>query len=134
MIRLPHRQSMKVFALAAVLLCATAALPMQGTSVRRVRFPRGRTTAILKGSIVNDGMNQYVLGARAGQTMTVHITSPNNRAKFDAYLRDDRSALANAGAEDKTDWEGTLPESGDYVISVYSAGGNTRYTLEVTIR
>jgi hypothetical protein len=118
----------------AILLLATTALPMQDTSVRRVRFPRGRTTAILRGTIVNDGMNQYLLGARSGQKMAVHITSPRNRAKFDVYLRGDRSALANAGAEDTTDWEGELPESGDYVISVYSVGGNVRYTLEVTIR
>jgi hypothetical protein len=79
-------------------------------------------------------MNQYLLGARAGQKMTVHITSPRNRAKFDVYLRGDRSVLANAGAEDTTDWEGELPASGDYVISVYSVGSNARYTLGVTIR
>lgn len=130
----PKKQSAWIFALAAILLLATTALPTQGTSVRRVRFPRGRTTAVLRGLIVNDGMNQYLLGARSGQKMTVHITSPRNRARFDVYLRGDRSLLANSGAEDTTDWEGDLPASGDYVISVYSAGGNPRYTLEVTIR
>jgi hypothetical protein len=132
--RFYQNQRMLILASVAVLFLATTALPMQSTSVRRVRLPRGRTTAVLRGSIVNDGMNQYLLGARAGQKMTVHVTSPRNRAKFDIYLRGDRSALANSGAEDTTDWEGELPESGDYVISVYSVGGNARYTLEVTIR
>jgi hypothetical protein len=129
-------QNQRIFILASVviLLLATTALPMQGPSVRRVRFPHGRTTAVLRGSIVNDGMNQYVLGAKAGQKMTVHIASPKNRAKFDVYLRGDRSVLASSGAEDTIDWEGELPESGDYVISVYSVGGNARYTLEVSIR
>ncbi len=132
MTRFPRK--IRVLVLMAIMLFATTALPMQGTSVRRVRFPRGRTTVVLRGSIVNDGMNQYLLGARAGQTMSVHITSPRNRAKFDVYPRNDRSALVNSGAEDTADWEGELPESGDYVISAYSEGGNTSYTLEVTIR
>jgi hypothetical protein len=134
MTRLPKKQSTWIFAVAAILLLAATVLPMQGTSVRRVRFPRGRTTAVLRGSIINDGMNQYLLNARSGQKMTVHITSPRNRAKFDVYLRGDRSVLANSGSEDTTDWEGELPASGDYVISVYSVGGNSRYTLEVAIR
>jgi hypothetical protein len=134
MTQLSQYQRIFILASIATLLLSTTALPMQGTSVRRVRFPRGRTTAVLRGSIVNDEMNQYILGARAGQKMAVHITSPRNRAKFDVYLRGDRSVLANSAAEDTTDWEGELPESGDYVISVYSVGGNARYTLEVTIR
>jgi hypothetical protein len=120
--------------LTAIILFATTALPMQGTPVRRVRFPRGRTTVVLRGSIVNDGMNQYLLSARADQTMSVHITSPRNRAKFDVYPRNNRSALVSSGAEDTTDWEGKLPKSGDYIISAYSVGSNTSYTLEVTIR
>jgi hypothetical protein len=129
-------QNQRIFILASVviLLLATAALPMQSPSVRRVHFPRGRTTAVLKGSIVNDVMNQYILGAKAGQKMAVHIASPKNKAKFDVYLRGDRAVLASSGAEDTTDWEGELPESGDYVISVYSVGGSARYTLEVSIR
>ncbi len=132
MMQFPRK--LRALALVAIMLFATSALPMQATSVRRVRFPRGRTTTVLRGSIVNDGMNQYLLSARAGQTMSVHITSPRKRAKFDVYPRDNRSALVSSGAEDTTDWEGSLPESGDYVISVYSVGGNTSYTLEVAIR
>lgn len=118
----------------AVILFAATALSGQTTSVRRVAFSRGRTTAVLKGSIVNDGMNQYLLGARAGQTMSVHIKSPKNQTQFDVYPRDDRWALVDLGAEDTTDWQGALPASGDYVLSVYPVGGNTSYTLEVAIR
>ena len=116
-----------------MLLLTPTALSMQDTVVRRVRFPRGRTTTVLKGTIVNDAMNQYLLSARAGQTMSVHVTSPRGKAQFDVFPRNDRQGLADS-AEDVKDWEGKLPQSGDYVISVYSTGGNTRYTLEVTIR
>ncbi len=125
--------SLSTLALGTLLVVATTASSMQRTLVRRVRFPQGQTTAILKGSIVNDQMNQYHLNARAGQTISVHVTSPKGKAQFDLYPRDDRGAM-DASAEDVKSFKGKLPQSGDYVISVYATGGNTRYTLEVTIR
>ena len=130
----PNKIWIRRLATAGVLLFAISTLLAQSSSLRRVRFSRGRTTAVLKGTIVNDAMSQYVLAARAGQTMSVHVASPKNKAQFDLYPRDERSALVSEGAEDSRDWEGKLPVSGDYVISVYSTGGNTRYTLEITIR
>ena len=132
MVQSPGRSRL-LLALATLLVLGNTALSMQRTLVQRVRFPRGRTTVVLKGSIVNDRMNQYHLNARAGQTMSVHLTSPKGRAFFDLYPSKDRGAMSNS-AEDVKDFEGKLPQSGDYVISVYSEDGNTRYTLEVTIR
>lgn len=78
-------------------------------------------------------MKQYVLGAKAGQTLIIHVTSPRGLAQFDVYPRNDREAFADT-AEDVKDWEGKLPKSGDCLVSVYSIRGNTRYTLGVTIR
>jgi len=127
------KKSSLILALTVLLAIATTALPVQRTSARRLRFSRGRTTAILRGSVTNDAMKQYVLGAKAGQTLIVHVTSPHGLAQFDVYPRNNRQAFADT-AEDVKDWQGRLPKSGDYVISVYSTGGNTRYTLEVAIR
>jgi len=132
MIPFLKRRSIHSLALATVLLLTPTALSMQRTVVRRVRFPRGRTTLVLKGTIVNNAMNQYLLNARAGQTMSVQVTSPRGKAWFDVYPRNDRGALDDS-AEDVQAWEGKLPQSGDYVISVYSDEGNTRYTLKVTV-
>lgn len=106
----------------------------QRDHLRRVRLPRGRTTVILKGVIASDSIDRYVLRAVAGQTMTVHVTSLGSRARFDAYPRRDRGALVDSGAEDTTDWQGELPQSGDYVISVYSIDRRADYTLEISIR
>jgi len=127
------RRSIHSLALVTMLLLTSTALSMQHTVVRRVRFPRGRTTVVLKGTVVNNTLNNYLLNARAGQTMSVHLTSPSGKAWFDLYPRNDRGALADS-AEDTKDFEGRLPQSGDYVISVYSETGTTRYTLEVTVR
>ena len=101
---------------------------------QRVRFARGRTTAVLRGAVVRGTQDRYILGARSGQTMIVHITSREKNAVF-AILGPDATALE--GAEEGTDamdWTGTLPLNGDYSIWVSPTRGNATYTLEVTIR
>ena len=118
---------------ATVMICATLVLAQSG-KVQRVRFQRGRTTAILKGAVVRGTQDRYILGARGGQTMIVHISSLEKNAVF-AILSPDGTALEGAeeGA-DATDWSGTLPGSGDFSIWVGPTRGNATYTLEVTIR
>jgi hypothetical protein len=101
---------------------------------QRVRFARGRTTAILKGAVVRGTQDRYILGARAGQTMIVHITSREKNAIF-SILGPDATALQGTDEGlDATDWTGELPLSGDYSIWVSPTRGNATYTLEVTIR
>lgn len=106
----------------------------QGGKTQRVRFARGRTTAVLKGAVVRATRDRYILGASEGQTMIVHITSLEENAVF--KITDPRGR-ALPGAEedaDTTDWTGELPMSGDYSIWVSPSRGNATYTLEVTIR
>ena len=101
---------------------------------QRVRFARGRTTAILKGAVVRGTKDRYILGARAGQTMIVHLTSREKNAEF---LIQDPNGTAVEGLDDglaDTDWTGELPVSGDYSIWVSPTRGNATYTLEITIR
>jgi len=115
------------------LICSiVSAAPTE--KVQRVRFARGRTTAVLKGAVVRGTQDRYILGARRGQTMIIHITSRENNTVF-AILGPDATALngAEEGA-DATDWTGTLPLNGDYSIWVGPTRGNATYTLEVTIR
>lgn len=101
---------------------------------QRVRFARGRTTAILKGAVVRGTQDRYILGARAGQTMIVHISSREKNAVF-TILGPDSSALQGADEGlDATDWTGELPLSGDYSIWVSPTRGNATYTLEVAFR
>lgn len=101
---------------------------------QRVRFARGRTTAVLHGSVVRGTQDRYILGARAGQTMIAHITSREKNAVF-TILGPDATALAGAEeGSDATDWTGTLPLNGDYSIWIGPMRGNATYTLEVTIR
>ena len=107
--------------------------PPAGKS-QRVRFARGRTTAILKGAVVRGTHDRYILGARAGQTMIVHVSAREKNAVF-TILGPDANALQGTDEGlDATDWTGELALSGDYSISVSPTRGNASYTLEVTIR
>jgi hypothetical protein len=107
---------------------------------KRVRFPPGRTTVILKGTPTggpseSGGMNpvSYVLRANKGQQMTLHLTSARKNAVFGLYLP---GMDLMEGAQNQTDWTGVLPRTGDYEIIVFPEDEvtNTTYTLEVTIR
>jgi hypothetical protein len=121
-----------VIAVILALLFVTVA--GQTGQTQRVRFRYGRTTAVLRGAVVRGTQNRYILGAKAGQTMIVHITSSEKNAVF-TILGPDATALPGTeeGA-DATDWSGELPSSGDYSIWVGPTRGNANYTLEVTIR
>ncbi|MFN2513525.1 MAG: hypothetical protein ABR568_19160 [Pyrinomonadaceae bacterium] len=101
---------------------------------QRVRFARGRTTAILKGAVVLGTQDRYILNARAGQTMIVHVTSRQKNAVF-TILDPNASALEGTDEGlDAMDWTGELPVSGNYSIWLSPTRGNATYTLEVTIR
>jgi hypothetical protein len=123
------RLSRRALLLTILLLLTTTIAPAQSDRTRRVRFARGRTTAVIKDAVVRGTRDRYVLGARAGQTLTVHITSLEDNAVFDV-IAPGRKTIG----EESTDWTSELPRSGDYIIAVGGTRGNATYTLEVTIR
>lgn len=98
------------------------------SNVRRVQFERGRTTAVLKGTTT--GSDTYLLRAKEGQTMLVHVTARGKNVTLDVFAEDG----AVLGASDGSDWTGQLPQTGDYRIVVSATKGTAHYTLEVTIR
>ena len=118
----------------ALLLVATGALAVQKGLTKRVRFPRGHTTATLKNSVVRGTRDRYTLGARAGQKMSIQITSIEKNAVFTIYTPDGGTLEGAGEGEDASRWSGALPTSGDYVIEVGGTRGNATYTLKVTVR
>ena len=110
----------------------TAAVAEGRDRTRRIRFERGRTTTVIKDAVVRGDRDRYILRARAGQTLTVHITSVEENAVFDIYRPGGKLTLENA--QESMDWTGTLPRSGDYIIEVGGTRGNASYVLELTVR
>jgi hypothetical protein len=106
----------------------------------RVKFPPGRTTVVLNGRTTggpseSGGMDPitYLLKAKKGQTMTLHLTSAKKNAVFGVWSPGMNPM--NVG-ENPKDWSGTLPKTGDYEISVWpdDEKTNTTFTLEITVR
>lgn len=125
-----------IVVLLALLLVTTS----NAWAQKRVKFPPGRTTVVLKGKTTggpseSGGMNpiSYVLRARKGQQMTLHLTSAKKNAVFGLYAP---GMDLVEGAQNVADWSGTLPKTGDYEIIVFPQDEvtNTTFTLEVTIR
>src|SRR5215218_2562625 len=96
----------------AVLLMIVPPILAQQGRTRRVRFPKGRTSVVLKGAAVRGTQDKYILRAGSGQTMTLHITSTEDNAVFDIVAPGSGQPLAS----EVTDWTGKLSSTGDYTI------------------
>jgi hypothetical protein len=113
----------------ALLLCATNAGAQ--CESKRVKFQRGATTAALRGKVTAARAVCYELRARAGQRMSVRLTSTGKKVRFGVMPPGfDREPLA----ENVTNWEAVLEEDGDYAISVSVPKGSDFYTFEVTVQ
>lgn len=122
--------------LATLLFLATTA----SARIIPVKFPKGRTTVVLKGRTTggpseSGGMDPiaYHVRARKGQQMTLHLTSAKGNAVFGVYAP---GMDLIEGAQTVKDWTGTLPKTGEYEIIVFPEDEktNTTFTLELTIR
>ena len=125
----------------AIVVCLLLAIALTAwAKSTRVKFPPGRTTVVLKGRTTggpseSGGMDpvSYVLRAKKGQRMTIHLTSAKKNAVFGLYAP---GMDLIEGAQNEKDWSGELPKTGDYEIIVFPSDErtNTSFTLELTVR
>jgi len=102
---------------------------------QRVKFQRGKTTTVIRSVARTPGIYEWVVRARAGQHMTLHLTSSNKGVELSVYGPKDENPDDALGVYD---WEGDLGISGDYTIILINnrEGGprNPTYRLEVTVK
>ena len=88
-----------------------------------VRFAPGTSGAFLSDTIVGYDSVLYRVGAEAGQTMRITLSSSNLATYFNVYepgRGPEDEALANGQFTDAlNNWSDTLVSSGEYTISVY---------------
>lgn len=110
----------------------------QGIRQERVSFKPGASSATLQGSIKGDESVDYVLGAKAGQAMTVTMKTAHGANSFNVLPPGSDAAIAIGSTLGNT-WSGTLPVDGDYRIRVYLMRSAARrnevatYTLTVGV-
>lgn len=101
---------------------------------KRVKFAKGKSSITLSNSVIRGDRDTYILGAKAGQRMTVRITALENNAAFEIE-GPGGGYLEGAGeGDDATRITVSLPASGDYRIIVGGTRGNASYRLTVSIR
>lgn len=89
---------------------------------KRIRFQRGRSSATVRGAIGPNGYLEYVVNGRAGQVMTIEITSGNG------------AVVVNAGSASGKSFSIEMT-GGDHLLSVVNTGRRaTNYALTVSIQ
>jgi hypothetical protein len=104
----------------------------------RVQFKKGSAEAIIKNQLKGYEVVDYLLGAKAGQTMRVDLKTSNGANYFNVLPPGSNAAIA-MGEILGNKWTGTLPADGDYTVRVYLMRSAARrnetanYTLSVGI-
>lgn len=129
------------FALVAI-MTAVMALPagaQDHSRTERVQFARGASSATLHGNLHGYDTVDYVLGARAGQTLSVRLQPTNASAYFNVTKQGADEALF-VGSTSGNQFTGRLLANGDYVVRVYLMRNAARrdehanYTLSIGVR
>ena len=122
-----------------VLLTPPAIIARNDIRTVGVQFARSTNSAVIEDSITGYEVIDYVLRAREGQSMNVSMATDNTSNYFNILApHEDAIAIFNSSMSDNQ-YEGILPESGEYKIRVYMMRSAARrnekasYRLEMII-
>jgi hypothetical protein len=121
-------------------MAPAAALARDDIRVERVQFAHGASSAVVEGSITGDETVDYVLGARKGQTANISMATDNGANYFNILAPGENEVALFNGSTGENQFEGVLPESGDYKIRVYLMRSAARrnekakYRLEMIVQ
>jgi hypothetical protein len=99
----------------------------------RVRFEPGANYGIVEGAVARGETRRYVLGARAGQTMSVAAESAEQNVVFQVTAPNGGQLKGARDGDDARSWKGRLPQNGDYVLSVGTTRGGGEYRITISI-
>ena len=113
-----RRIGVQVVAIALIAMLSSSDLLAQ----KRISFRRGASSATVRGRIGSNGYTEYLINGRAGQVMSIDITSGNG------------AVVVNAGSASGKNFSLEM-SGGDHLLSIVNtARGATNYTLTVSIR
>jgi hypothetical protein len=72
----------------------------------------------------------WIVGARAGQVMTVQLTSARTSVRFMLMTARTTQLLG----DNTRSWTGTLPDTDDYLILVETDAKGAPYSMTITIK
>jgi hypothetical protein len=107
-------------------------LPPVSSEPVRIQFAPGGTSATVSNTVSFPNRPQYILYAFKGQRMIVQVTSSTGTAGFSILGVTDGQPLKRLENESPA-FDGLLPATQDYLISVAIPNGSASFTLTVTI-
>ncbi|MGH9932631.1 MAG: hypothetical protein ACREA9_25790 [Pyrinomonadaceae bacterium] len=112
-----RKTGLQVVALALILILSGVLMAQ-----KRISFRRGSSSATVRGKIGAGGYGEYVVNGRAGQVMSIEITSGKG------------TVIVNAGTASGKSFSLDMT-GGDHLLSIVNTGRSaTNYTLTVSIR
>ena len=103
------------------------------TEVREVIplvLPQGGGSVSSSGRMAPFGLHEYTISASAGQAMTVTLTSPHQDA-FLSIFGLEFGGLLVPTQDERSSWQGTIPETQAYAVNVFAIGSETDYLLTI---
>lgn len=126
------------YILLAVVIGVFACVHASAQSRNIVRFLKGTHSTSAHGVITGYRYVDYVLGARAGQSMIVELRSNNDKAQIAVFDPDNETVEFGFGA---SGYSGTLEKNGNYVVRVLMSraearrkGSKTTFDVTFTIQ
>ncbi len=113
-----YREGGMLLVIAWALVAPMSSLAAEEGRQERIHFAAGKSSATVSGTIKGDEYIDYLLGATAGQTMTVSMATTNASTNFNVTAPGADAALF-IGSVSGNAFTGTLSASGDYTVRVY---------------
>lgn len=97
----------------------------------QILFPSGATTGVVEGTIQANQQLHYYLRASQGQPMIAMVNSTNNDVTM--FINAQDGILLLPASQKQTIWQGTLPGTQNYYITLTGGASAQPFTLSVNI-
>jgi len=97
----------------------------------RITFLNGATVGVVSAPIQAAHSQSYVLKALKAQPMFVFVASPHNDVTVSIKTQDGTNILGEAAHQNS--WQGSLPQTGDYFLTIYGGASTENFSLTVTV-
>jgi hypothetical protein len=98
----------------------------------RIQFPAGATATTIEGKLPGQAQVEYLFWAAEGQSLDISVTSPENSILFHIAGVSDGQVIKHL-LDGESSWQGTLPASQDYLLTLDNAANVASYTIYLSI-
>ena len=105
--------------------------PSPVPAATRINFLNGASVGVVSAPIAPGQTQNYVLDAFQSQPMFVYVASASNDVSVS--ITTENGATILPAADKKNSWQGALPQTGDYYLSIHPGAATENFTLTVTV-